>query len=118
MKFEKNINNTRDIFWTKKETAGALKVSVKTVTRYIQKGEIPAVKIGTVTRIPVAMLCSVLGRPVDYNNHCAGSIVQGVHTCRSLRGKTARTTRRISPGQAGRELDVLLGQTTARKQQR
>lgn len=46
------MNKTSESYMTKREAAIRLQVSEKTVSRMIERGQLDAIKIGTLVRIP------------------------------------------------------------------
>ena len=100
-----------ELLWSKEQVARALAVSVRTVSRLINQGELPVVRIGRSVRIPCNVVREWVSRRTRqaHNGPCAGSAVRkGDRKCH-ISAKTARTGGCPSPTQAAQKLDALLG---------
>ncbi len=80
------MDATQPILLSRKKAALALDVSVRTIDRWLKSGEIPAVRIGGIVRIPYAWL---------------------VERCTSTSTKTGRAAKRRTGGQ--RSVTKLVG---------
>ena len=67
--------------WKVQKIATELSVSVKTVKRLIDDGELPVVRIRGCIRVPKQAVLDWLKGETRYNSRCAGSAVQGASTC-------------------------------------
>ena len=129
------------LLWSVDEAARQLGgVSSRTVRRMIERGELPAVRVGRRVTVPAdAVRSFVHGTPAPthmqppaaaaHNRRRAGpDVLKGAGTCRSASKEGTRTVstgegiRRTggsaSPIQAARELAAVLGQRTAGKRRR
>ena len=115
---EEKQNDDR-LLWTINETATKLSVHPKTVSRLIEKGEIPFVKIGRGIRIEKQVVYHFIEANSQYNGGCVESAVRnptGDRLCRIEILKNAkmevptkvRTTRSASQ-QMEDDYNALLG---------
>ena len=115
---EEKQNDDR-LLWTINETAKQLSVHPKTVSRLIEKGEIPFVKIGSGIRIEKQSVYHFIETRRKYNSGCVESAVRdptGDRLCRIEISKNAkmevptkvRTTRSVSQ-QMVKDYNALLG---------
>ena len=99
--------------WKVQKIATELSVSVKTVKRLIDDGELPVVRIRGCIRVPKQAILDWLKGETRYNSRCAGSAVQGASTCHisaSKREVKVRSGGYRSPTQTVSELESLLEQ--------
>ena len=99
--------------WKVQKIATELSVSVKTVKRLIDDGELPVVRIRGCIRVPKQAVLDWLKGETRYNSRCAGSAVQGASTCHisaSKREVKASSGGHRSPMQTASELESLLEQ--------
>ncbi len=108
---------------TLQETAKALSVAPRTVRRLIERGELPKVKVGRCVRVPADAVQAWVDKEVRHahNKACAGSGVRGkeINACQSANTNEIWTESmtvpippvigHLTPTQAVRELDALLG---------
>ena len=103
-------SNERSL-WTMQQTAEALSVSVKTVSRLIADGELPAIRIRSRIRIQKTDVFDFLECQKRYNLGCAGSTVRDPKGERSCRINTPTagiaTVGSRTPLQAGGLTDLL-----------
>ena len=95
------------------EIATELSVSVKTVKRLIDDGELPVVRIRGCIRVPKQAVLDWLKGETRYNSRCAGSAVQGASTCHISASKKevkAGSGGHRSPTHTANELGSLLEQ--------
>jgi excisionase family DNA binding protein len=115
---EEKQNDDR-LLWTINETATKLSVHPKTVSRLIEKGEIPFVKIGRGIRIEKQVVYHFIEANSQYNSGCVESAVRNPTGDRLCRIKTpkdvkmevptkVRTTRSASQ-QMVKDYNALLG---------
>jgi excisionase family DNA binding protein len=102
------------LLWTKTQVADQLGVSIKTVSRLIESGQLPFVRIGRSVRIEMQAVHHFVETLRDYNEPCVGSAVQGASTCH-INAKEVRTGGHRLSMQAERELDALLEPPTVGK---
>ena len=71
---------------TIKEVAIELQISKKTISRMVQKGEIPSLRIGRNIRIPTDQLKDWVQAKTRYNLGCVGTMCasEGEKPCQSL----------------------------------
>jgi excisionase family DNA binding protein len=100
---------------TIKEVARELQVSEKTVSRLVQDGEIPSIRIRKTIRIPRQQLKDWIHQDCGYTPKGVGSVVQETSTCH-INAKEVRTGGYRSPIQTVNELDALLERRKRRKQ--
>ena len=89
---EEEQNDDR-LLWTINETAKQLSVHPKTVSRLIEKGEIPFVKIGSGIRIEKQSVYHFIEAHRQYNSGCVESAVRdptGERLCRIEISKNAK----------------------------
>ena len=104
--------------WKVQKIATELSVSVKTVKRLIDDGELPVVRIRGCIRVPKQAVLGWLKGETRYNSRCAGSAVQGASTCHisaSKREVKASSGGHRSPMQTASELESLLERRKRRK---
>ena len=105
--------------WTTQEVATQLNVSKRTVSRLIEKGQLPAIRIGRSIRIEIQAVHHFLNQQRKYNGECVESAVWNPTGARSCRIGTredvkmavstqVRTTRSASP-QMVKDFNALLG---------
>jgi excisionase family DNA binding protein len=122
---EEKQNDDR-LLWTINETAKQLSVHPKTVSRLIEKGEIPFVKIGSGIRIEKQSVYHFIESQRAYNNDCAGLAMrdpQGERKCLnsaksekvSSNARAQSTGGPLTPTQAVKEFNDLLGQPARAK---
>ncbi len=102
---------------TVKQAAHQLSVCPRTVTRMLEKGELPKVKVRGAVRIPAKALAQWVEQSTRLpdNGHRAGPVVRkGESTCH-LSVKTASSGGQLLSHRAAKELDDLLERKTARK---
>ena len=82
---EEEQNDDR-LLWTVNETATKLSVHPKTVSRLIEKGEIPFVKIGSGIRIEKQVVYHFIEANSQYNSGCVElvSSLTGENVCNSI----------------------------------
>ena len=107
------------LLWDLKEAARQLgEISVRTVRRMLDRGELPKVRVGKSIKIPAASIHNWVAQQASlaHNTYCVGSGVrqQEVNVCH-INAKTAASGGRTSPTQAAKELDALLEPRTARR---
>ncbi|MCI0440067.1 MAG: helix-turn-helix domain-containing protein [Chloroflexi bacterium] len=109
------------LLFTLPEAARALSVATRTLRRLIERGELPAVRIGRSVRVPVAAVCELVEARMTYGHN---QLRAGPGMCRK-EVNACHTDAKIvpfggcrTPTQAERELDALLGPQTARKPRR
>ena len=112
---EETFHDAKKLLWTIEETALQLSVHPKTISRLIENGKLPVVRIGRAVRIEKKSVCHFIDQQRRYNKPCAGSAVQGESTC-PISAKTVCSDGRRSSTQTARELDALLEPPTAKKQ--
>jgi excisionase family DNA binding protein len=85
--------SSEKILWTRKEVAEKLQVSTKTISRLINKGDLPFVQIGSSIRIQKTDVFEFLERQKRYNLGCVESVQssKGENACDSI-NVTAFTT--------------------------
>ena len=97
---------------TIKEVAREFKVSEKTVSRMVQKGEIPSLRIGRNIRIPTDQLKDWVQAQTRYNLGCVGTMCasEGEKPCQSLNEvmKEVETTIFMSKTHLENQLNDLL----------
>ena len=108
MTTSKHKDNDEKLLWTINETAKHLAVHVKTVSRLIDKGELPSLRIGRCIRVPKQAVLDWVEAQTRYNSMCVGSAVQGASTCH-ISARKVRSGGHLSQMQTERELDALLG---------
>ena len=119
-------NLDEKLLWTMDQVADQFGVCTKTISRLIDNGELPVVRIGRNIRIRRQAVHHFLEEQEHYNGHRAGLAVrhpQGERKCLSSANerkasndeKTARTGGHLSPMQAVDELNALLAQPTRGK---
>ena len=99
--------------WKVQKIATELSVSVKTVKRLIDDGELPVVRIRGCIRVPKQAVLDWLKGETRYNSMCVGSAVQGASTCHisaSKREVKVGSGGYRSPMQTASELESLLEQ--------
>lgn len=106
------------LLWSFKEAARQLGgVSIRTVRRMIERGEIPAVRLGRLVRIPADAIRAWVAQKSGqaHNPSCAELVAwKGVEPCHTSE-RIAQTGGRPILTQAASELDALLAQLTERK---
>ncbi|WP_082054071.1 helix-turn-helix domain-containing protein [Methyloterricola oryzae] len=108
---------TEPLLWSIVETARQLGgLSTRTVRRMIDRGDIPAVKVGRTVRVPAHSVRSWIESQLQsrHNNQCAGDVRQEKSTCHT-NVKIVRFGGHPTPTRAARELDALLERRTERK---
>ena len=109
------------LLWSLDETARQLGgVSIRTVRRMVERGEIISVRVGRLVKIQVeSVLAYVASKAVPaHNSSCVGSLAwKGNDPCHTD-AKAHLIGGQSLPTQAARELDVLLAQLTKRKLKR
>ena len=110
----KHKDSDEELLWTISDAAKHLAVHTRTVSRLIDKGTLPSVRVGRCLRIPKRFVLEWIEEQTRYNSSCAGSVVQGASTCHISAGKV-RSGGRLTQMQTERELDALLKPPTARK---
>ena len=100
------------------EVADHLRISVRTVRRLIQTGELPIVPIGRSLRIRRCDLSAYVDGQVTRKHNVdragPGVLEKEKYACHTD-AKTVRSGGRLLPGQTAKELDALLGQPIKRK---
>jgi excisionase family DNA binding protein len=114
------VNKETDVLlWTQKEVAQQLQVSTKTITRLIQDGVLPVVRIRGCIRIETQAVYHFVEGHRQYNGHCVESAVQNptgesicrIGTRRDVKmavSTKVRITRSASP-QMEKDFNALLG---------
>ena len=126
MTTSKHKDNDEKLLWTINETAEHLAVHVKTVSRLIDKGELPSLRIGRCIRVPKQAVLDWVEAQTRYNSRCAGLAVRhpkGERKClnSAKRKKVSTGVKEVSTGgpltqmQVVEEFNALLGQPTRRK---
>ena len=113
MTTSKHKDNDEKLLWSINETAKHLAVHIKTVSRLIEKGELPSLRIGRCIRVPKQAVLDWVESQTRYNSMCVGSAVQGASTCHisaSKREVKASSGGHRSPMQTASELESLLEQ--------
>lgn len=109
------------LLWTLNETAQQLGgVSIRTVRRMVDRGEISPVRVGRLLRIlPESVHAFVAAQTEQAHNlPRVGSVAwKGIEPCYT-NAKAHRSGGLATPTQQARELDDLLAQLTSRKQKR
>ena len=79
-------NNEKYILFNKTEVAEMLNVSTKTISRLIDKGELPFIQIGRNIRVQKATVFEFVERQKRYNLGCVGTTCAstGEKPCQSL----------------------------------
>ncbi|MEW6332078.1 MAG: helix-turn-helix domain-containing protein [Pseudomonadota bacterium] len=117
----RNVDNSEErLLWSLEETARQLgDVSTRTVRRLVERGELPAVRVGRLLRIPREGVRAWVDQYLDRTHNPPRSEpgVRKETTCHTD-AKIAPSTGSASSTQAARELGVLLKLPTARKQPR
>ena len=77
---------SRTLLLTTKEVARELQISEKTVSRMVQKGQIPSLRIGRTIRIPTAQLNDWIQEQSGYTSSGVGTMCasEGEKPCQSL----------------------------------
>ena len=100
------------------EVADHLRISTRTVRRFIKAGQLPSINIGRNLRIRRCDLVAYVDKRVSckHNSDCAGPSVLGQEkqACHTD-AKKVPSGGRLLPDQTVRELDVLLAQPIERK---
>ena len=126
MTASKHKDNDEQLLWTISEAAIHLGVHTRTVSRLIDKGILPSVRVGRCVRIPKQSVLEWIEYETRYNSRCAGLAVRnpkGERKCLSSANvrkasnneKTARSGGHLSRTQAVEEFNALLGQPTRGK---
>ena len=101
---------------TTKEVALELQISEKTVSRMVQKGEIPSLRIGRNIRIPTDQLKDWVQAQTRYNLGCVGTMCAsaGEKPCQSLNVvmEEVKTTTSMSKEHLEKRLNDLLEPVT------
>ena len=112
-------NHDGKLLWTKIQVANQLGVSTKTVSRLIESGQLPFVRIGRSIRIELQAVHHFISHQREYNGQCVESAVwnpTGERACRigtrrdvkMAVSTQVRTTRSASP-QMEKDFNALLG---------
>ena len=118
--------NSERILWTKKEVAEQLHVSTKTISRLIAQGQLPFIQIGSSIRVHQTDVVAFVESQKQNNLGCAGLVVrnpQGERKCLNSASKgkgsnsapTVGSGGLLTPTQAVKEFNALLGQPTRGK---
>src|SRR5450756_1164796 len=106
------------MLWSLNETAKQLGgVSVRSVRRMVERGELSLVRVGRLVRIvPESVYAYVAGNTQQaHNSDCVGSLAwKGNEPCYT-NAKAHRTGMQTTSTQPAKELDALLAQLTKRK---
>ena len=101
---------------TTKEVAREFKVSEKTVSRMVQKGQIPSLRIGRTTRIPTEQLNDWIREQSGYTSSGVGTMCasEGEKPCQSLNVviEEVKTTTSMSATSLEKRLSDLLEPVT------
>jgi excisionase family DNA binding protein len=101
---------------TIKEVALELQISEKTVSRLVQKGEIPSLRIGRSIRIPTDQFKDWVQARTRYNLECVGTMCAsaGEKPCQSLNVvmEEVKTTTSMSKDHLEKRLNDLLEPVT------
>ena len=101
---------------TTKEVALELQISKKTVSRMVQKGAIPSLRIGRNIRIPTDQLKDWIQAQTRYNLGCVGTMCasEGEKPCQSLNVvmEEVKTTTSMSKDHLEKRLNDLLEPVT------
>ena len=102
---------------TTKEVARELQISEKTVSRMVQKGQIPSLRIGRTIRIPTEQLKDWIREQSGYTSTRVGRAAQYPkgESEWPINAKTVRSGGHRSSMQMGKELDALLERRKRRK---
>ncbi|MBT3769854.1 MAG: helix-turn-helix domain-containing protein [Acidiferrobacteraceae bacterium] len=119
-------DNDGVLLWTIEDTANALSVHPKTITRLVQSGDLPVVRIGRSIRIEKQVVCHFIEDRRAYNDDCAGLAMrdpQGERKwLKSAKSEKVSSDARVqstggplSPTQAVKEFNDLLGRPARAK---
>ena len=86
MTSSKHKDNHETLLWTTNETAEYLAVHNKTVSRLIDNGELPSLRIGRCIRVPKQAVLDWIEAQTRYNLGCVGTTCAstGEKPCQSL----------------------------------
>ena len=123
MTTSKHKDDDDKLLWTINETAEYLAVHTKTVSRLIDQGELPSLRIGRCIRVPKQAVLDWIEAQTRYNSRCAGLAVRhpkGERKClnNAKRRKVSTGVKEVSTGghltqrQAVGEFNALLEQPT------
>ncbi len=86
MTASKHKDNDEKLLWTISDTAIHLGVHTKTVSRLIDKGKLPSLRIGRCIRIPKQAVLDWVESQTRYNSGCVGTTCAstGEKPCQSL----------------------------------
>ena len=106
------------LLWSLKQVAEALgNVSCRTVRRLIERGQLPAMHVGRLVRVPVKAVHQYVARRTKtaHNSQCVEPVAwKGVKPCHT-NVRTHKSGTRSTPTRAAEELDALLKQRTGKK---
>ena len=116
---QEKADDQKQLLWTKEQVATQFNVSTRTISRLIEKGQLPAIRIGRSIRIEKQAVHHFLNEQRKYNGECVESAVWNPTGERSCRIGTredvkmavstqVRTTRSASP-QMEKDFNALLG---------